>query len=74
MIDVATIKIGDKVHYKPPYGRVENGIVKRVPEGQVGNVFVVYNCAGEWDNYQDYTAALTHVKDLYPGWCHVCQE
>ena len=27
-------------------------------------IFVVYNCAGEWDNYKDYTAAATKPNDL----------
>ena len=27
-------------------------------------IFVVYHCAGEWDNYRDYTAAATDQKDL----------
>lgn len=27
-------------------------------------IFVVYHCADEWDNYQDYTAAATNPDDL----------
>jgi len=27
-------------------------------------IFIVYNCAGEWDRYQDYTAAATKPEDL----------
>ena len=27
-------------------------------------IFVVYHCAGEWDRYQDYTAAATKPEDL----------
>lgn len=27
-------------------------------------IFVVYNCAEEWDNYEDYTAAATDPRDL----------
>lgn len=27
-------------------------------------IFVVYNCADEWDNYEDYTAAATSGDDL----------
>jgi hypothetical protein len=27
-------------------------------------IFVVYHCADDWDNYQDYTAAATDSNDL----------
>ena len=27
-------------------------------------VFVVYNCADDWDHYQDYTGTATDRKDL----------
>lgn len=27
-------------------------------------IFVVYHCAGEWGNYQEYTAAATNPNDL----------
>ncbi len=27
-------------------------------------VFVVYKCGGDWDNYQNYTAAATRPEDL----------
>lgn len=69
MIDIAQIKIGDKVHYigfegSPP----ENGIVKEIPENQLESIRVVYHCAGEWKNYQNYTSQLTDVRYLYKGW------
>jgi hypothetical protein len=74
MINLATIKIGDKVHYQPEYykdnDKYENGIVKSVGDNAIDSVFVVYNCGGEWNNYQNYTAALTNVRDLYTGWKH----
>lgn len=57
---------GNKVHYSPSRTtKRENGIVKSVTD--LG-VFVVYNCAGEWSNYKDYTAALTDPSDLKLGW------
>ena len=64
---------GDKVHYIASHLRnqplskhdVENGIVKRVTEA---GVFVVYHCAQQWDNYEDYTAALTEPENLKHGW------
>ena len=71
MIDIDTIKVGDKVYYQPDYykkdGKFENGIVKSIPSCRVA-VRVVYHCNDDWDNYMDYTAALTDVKDLYIGW------
>lgn len=73
MIDIATLKIGDKVHYQPKhYGseKWENGIVKEIPEHSLDSVRVVYNCAGDWKNYQNYTSALTCAIDLNQGWSH----
>lgn len=76
-IDIAQVRIGDKVHYQPAhYGRNEweNGIVKEVPnqESEIckDSLRVVYNCNGEWEHYQDYTSALTHIRDLKVGWRH----
>jgi len=48
----------------------ENGIVKEVPDWTTEEVRVVYNCNGDWQNYEDYTSALTHVRDLFIGWRH----
>jgi len=73
MIDIADLKIGDKVHYQPSqYGdeRWENGIVKEIPEWSLDSVRVVYNCGGDWKNYKDYTSALTNIRDLKLGWKH----
>ena len=71
MINNTELKEGDKVHYQPNYypkDKWENGIVKSIPELYKKAVFVVYNCAGEWDNYKNYTAARTNVLDLKKGW------
>jgi hypothetical protein len=74
MINPATIKVGDKVYYQPDHykaeDKYENGIVKEVPEHSTDSIRVVYNCAGDWKNYQNYTSALTHVRDLHLGWKH----
>lgn len=67
------IKIGDKVCYQPEHYRedeYENGIVKAIPDFTYESVRVVYNCAGDWENYQNYTSALTNLRDLEPGWKH----
>lgn len=62
--------VGDKVHYIPFDGcsedKYENGIVKSIPTSYAA--FVVYHCDGKWDDYQNYTAALTSIEDLRPGW------
>ena len=73
-IDIAKIKVGDKVYYQPAHyiaeNRWENGIVKEIPEHALASVRVVYNCAGEWRNYMSYTSALTNCNDLFIGWKH----
>jgi hypothetical protein len=78
------LQVGDKVHYQPKHyintpiinkqgeeeliNKFENGIVKEIPEHTKTSVRVVYNCNGEWNNYQDYTSALTDLRDLNFGW------
>ena len=54
-------KIGDKVNYK---GK-ENGIIKSLSEY---GAYVVFNCGGDWENYQKYTGALCGKNDLTLGW------
>ncbi len=71
MIDISKLRIGDKVHYKPDhysYDEFENGMVKEVPDWSVDSVRVVYNCNGDWENFKDYTSALTNLQDLELGW------
>lgn len=74
MIDTLEIKVGDKVCYIPQHyresGRWENGIVKEIPGHTNREIRVVFNCAGEWDNFMDYTSQLTPIRDLYKGWKH----
>lgn len=63
---------GQRVHYirdnhKDKPETFENGIIKTMhPDGD--KAWVVYNCAGEWENYRDYTAALTDFENLRHGW------
>ena len=71
MIDIASLKIGDKVHYQPSHHSKqewENGIIKEVREGVDDAVWVVYHCAERWDKYMDYTSAKTELRDLKFGW------
>jgi hypothetical protein len=74
MIDVSKIKVGDKVCFQPDHykseSKYENGIVKEVPDWSTNSIRVVYNCAGDWNNYKDYTSALTNIRDLTLGWKH----
>jgi hypothetical protein len=72
-IDIARLKVGDKVHYKPEhYGddEWENGIIKEIRANNNDAVFVVYNCNNDWANYKNYTSALTNLRDLKLGWRH----
>jgi len=73
-IDISKLKIGDRVHYIPYKGcakdQYENGMVKEIPEHTKTVVRVVYHCAGEWDNFMNYTSALTNLSDLGLGWMY----
>jgi len=52
--------IGREVVYTT-YSSKEKGILKSWNSKWI---FVVYNCADDWENYQDYTAAATDPNDL----------
>lgn len=66
------IKAGVKVHYVPFEGcdvsQIENGMIKSIPEHRDDAVFVVFHCNDEWDNIQNYTAAMTPLNKLAEGW------
>ena len=49
---------------------MENGIVKEIPEHTDSAVRVVYNRGADWDNFKNYTSALTDLSDLIIGWKH----
>lgn len=72
MIEKSQIKVGDSVHYQPDHyketDRWENGVVKVIREDIDDAVWVVYNCAGEWHRFQDYTGCKTSLEDLNLGW------
>lgn len=73
MIEIDTLQVGQKVHYQPMHygvGEFENGIIKEIRDGRTDGVWVVYQCAGEWDKYANYTSALTMLSDLKLGWRH----
>ena len=64
------LKVGVKVRYQPShYGDAfENGIVKKISTFPNDAIWVVYNCAGNWRRYRNYTGALTYLCDLKLGW------
>jgi len=71
MIDIRNIKIGDKVHYNPlryieTSRKYENGIVKEIVDQEY--IRVVYHCDNDWENYKNYTGAMTATRDLFYGW------
>jgi len=57
-IPLTDAHIGAWVTYWP---KDEIGRIKRWAGSLV---YVVYNCDGDWDNYDKYTAAATHHKAL----------
>lgn len=79
-INIASLKIGGKVHYQPDHYSEddwENGMIKEIPDGATDDssichdsIRVVYNCNGEWGKFKDYTSALTNIRDLKLGWKH----
>lgn len=70
-------QVGDLVHYIPFEGCdvsvIENGRIKAMGEYPL-HLFVVYHCNDEWENYTDYTGALTHIKQLKYGWINPNNE
>lgn len=79
LIDLEALSYGDRVRYEPEHykaeGKYENGMVKEVPNSAFNPnsmnyqcVRVVLNCNGEWDRFDYYTGALTHIRDLKMGW------
>jgi hypothetical protein len=68
---ITDLRIGQKVHYQPEYYVLdlwENGIIKEIREDELNHVWVVFNCAGQWKDYKNYTSAKTHLRDLKLGW------
>lgn len=72
--DIAQLKIGQKVYYQPDHykdiDRWENGMIKEIRHDNFDAVFVVYNCGGDWKNFENYTSALTNLRDLNINWQH----
>ena len=63
-MDIAELRkehIGKWVLYTASHGATEKG---RIKSWNDKFIFVVYKCDGNWDKFQDYTAAATDPKDL----------
>jgi hypothetical protein len=70
-IDIKRFRVGDKVNYQPSHfkdNEWENGRIKEIRDECNDAVWVVYNCANQWDRYFDYTSAKTNLRDLKLGW------
>lgn len=49
----------------------KNGIIKEIPNHTDDAVRVVYHCNNDWNDYKNYTSALTNLRDLKLGWREV---
>ncbi len=71
-INIEYLKVGDRVHYQPSYyseNEFENGIVKEITKSNnSSSIFVVYHWNNDLENFHQYTAALTNIRDLKLGW------
>lgn len=71
-MNISEVSVGQRVHYIPFKGcsedQKENGIIKTIHPSYQDSTWVVYHCNNDWKNLQDYTAALTKLKDLKLGW------
>lgn len=58
------MKIGDWVVYYDGNKTPELGRIKSFSVNSRDNVFVVYHCGGDWENYKNYTGASSDVECL----------
>lgn len=58
--------IGEWVEYCGKPGERERG---RIKSWNDTNIFVVYNCGGNWRDFKDYTGASTRPEDLVISGC-----
>jgi len=57
------MKVGDYIIYTDKNSnRTEFGRIKSVVNEDF--IFAVYSCAGEWDNFKDYTGQHTPVENI----------
>jgi hypothetical protein len=71
MLKPEEVAVGVKVRYEPSYyseSEADNGMIKEVPPHSNDSVRVVYHCNGNWHKLENYTSALTNLRDLKLGW------
>lgn len=61
------MKKGQKVRYIDSKNNVSRGIVKSINESGKA-AFVVFNCACNWNDYENYTGILVPINSLLPSW------
>lgn len=61
-IELTEKHIGQWVKYTRPYSLLEE--FGRIKSWNDKYVFVVYKCANNWNDYQNYTGVATNPKDL----------
>ena len=64
MIDITKlteVDVGRWVEYHGSAGELEKG---RIKSWNSKIIFVVYKCANQWNDYQNYTAGATSPEDL----------
>lgn len=63
------IPIGQKIRYHSiSTNKIEKGIVKSLDPVNNNVAYVVFNCGGDWENYQNYTAERCLISELFEGW------
>lgn len=67
MEDTRKFYIGQAVTYNPGHTPPEPGMIKSL-SSDPDAYFVVYHCNDDWEDYQNYTGALTNKRDLIIGW------
>jgi len=66
MIDITTIKEGDKVHSRTD-GNYEIGVFIEIIE-KSNFAKVVINCENNWADYKDFPSAVRYINNLHLGW------
>jgi hypothetical protein len=64
MIDIFELTKADKGRWVIFKDSIRGEELGRIKSWDGYNVFVVYHCDGDWDNYADYTAEPIHPSRL----------
>ena len=65
MIDINKLTEKDRGRWVEYYPSVGNAQIGKIKSWNSNWIFVVYNCANDWKNYANYTAAATSPENLY---------